>query len=54
MVWRTASLMDSWDATASELLFGAIDEEVIEEVEVENDHNVNEQAGSEDEWYDVE
>ena len=49
--------MDPWDATASELLFGAIDEEeVIEEVEVEDDHNANEHAEgrSEDEWYDVE
>ena len=48
--------MDPWNATASELLFGAIDGEVIEEVEVGNDHNANEhvEAGSEDEWYDVE
>ena len=52
--------MDPWDATASELLFGAIDEEeVIEEqvvAEGDNYRSVNEhvEEGSEDEWYDVE
>ena len=52
--------MDPWDATASELLFGGIDEgEVIEEqVVVEGDNyrseNEHAEAGSEDEWYDVE
>ena len=54
--------MDPWDATASELLFGAIDEEeVIEEqvvFEGDNARSANEHAyveeGSEDEWYDVE